>query len=104
TQSDEDSDLTFSPPWASTGEQHNLGPIRLEACGLGGTRPADHFAYTVETRRRKLDRRTRLRLSKYSPSGPRSKKFLHVISKSSLDMFRSLDGGKSKAFQVDPAS
>ncbi len=89
TQIDEDSELSFSPPWTWTGEQRNRGPIRLEACGLGGTRPADHFAYAVETRRRKLDRRMRLKLSKYAPSGPRSRRFLHIISKSSLDMFRS---------------
>ena len=103
-KSDEESDLAFSPQWTSIGEQHNLGPIKLEACGLGGTRPADHFAYTVETRRRKLDRRTRLRCSKYSPSGPRSKRLLHVISKSSLDIFRSLEEDESMASQVDRAS
>jgi hypothetical protein len=102
-KSDEESDLTFSPQWTSTGEQHNTAPISLEACGLGGTRPADHFAVTVKTRRRKLDRRTRLRLSKYSPLVPRSKRFLHVFSKSPLDMFRSSHENENMVPQIDLA-
>jgi hypothetical protein len=104
TKIDEDSNLNFSLPWTSTGEQCNLGPIRLDVCGLGGTRPADHFTYTVETRRRKLDRRTRLKLSRYSPSVPRSQRFLHVISKSSLDTFQSSDDDESIPLQLDPAN
>jgi len=102
-KSDEESDATFSPQWTSTGEQYKTAPIRLEACGLGGTRLADHFVVTVETRRRQLSRRTRLSLSKYSPLGPRSKRFLHVISRSPLDMFRSSHENENMIPQIDPA-
>jgi hypothetical protein len=91
---DDDDSLGFSPPWTSTGEQENLDLKRLEACGLGGTRPADHFAVIVETKRKKLDRRTRLRLSKFSPSRLRSSTFQHVIPQSSLELFRSSTTGK----------
>jgi hypothetical protein len=104
TRVDNESDFNFSPPWSLAGEQRNPGLIRMEACGLGGTRPADHFAYTVETRRRKLERGTRLKLSKYSSSGTRSQRFLHLISKSSLDTFRSADENESNTLQRNPAN
>jgi hypothetical protein len=92
---DGSNDLSFSPQWTSPEEQQNLHVMRLEACGLGGTRPADHFIVAVETRRGKLDRKTRMRLSKFSRSHPKSPRFLYVISKSSLDLFRSSDADES---------
>lgn len=98
---DDSNDLIFSPPWTSPEEQQHLHLLRLEACGLGGTRPADHFAVTVETRRRKLDRKTRLKLSKFSTSNPRSRRFLHMISESSLDLFRSSERDESISSSFD---
>lgn len=99
-KTDDDDFVSLSPPWTSIEEQGNFGLMSLEACGLGGTRPADHFAVTVETKRRKLDRRTRLRLSKFSPSEPRNQRVLHVFSKSSLDLFRSSNVEDSVSAQL----
>jgi hypothetical protein len=42
-------DFDFSPQWTAE-EQQGFTPLSLDACGLGGTRPADHFAVMVNTR------------------------------------------------------
>jgi hypothetical protein len=83
-------DFDFSPQWTAE-EQQGFTPLSLDACGLGGTRPADHFAVMVKTRRRKVDGKTRMRLSKFSAPGPKTQRFFHNISKSSLDLFRDSD-------------
>lgn len=97
---DEDCEgFSFSPRWSESSNQSPYTPRRLSACGLGGTRPADHFAVIVKTRRRKLDREMRVRLSKFV-AGPKFRKLLRRISKSSLDAFRAFEreaGGEPAA-------
>ncbi|KAH8661471.1 frequency clock protein [Tricladium varicosporioides] len=52
----------------------------LDACGLGGTKPADHFVVTVATRRTKLDPATNVKLSEFSAPGPQTKPFIRRVS------------------------
>lgn len=86
-----DDDFNFSPEWTEPSAQKDFTPLNFDASGLGGTQPADHFAVTVETVRPKLDGRARVRLSKFSKPGPKTERFLHNVSQSSLDIFRSSD-------------
>lgn len=81
-------DLDFTLDWSS--DQSSLDkPLRkLTASGLGGTRPADHFAAKVETRRTILDSSTRAKLSRFSAPGRSRRKFLHAIPKPILDIFQ----------------
>jgi hypothetical protein len=65
-------------------------PIALqdfEASGLGGTRPADHFAVRVQTRLTRTTASHPLKMTKLSAPRHRFRKFGHSISKSSLDAF-----------------
>jgi hypothetical protein len=84
---DEDCDLDLPPEWTSCSAPSNF-PMSFDASGLGGTQPADHFAVRVETRRTILDNHTKAKLSKFSAPGPGSRKFLHTIPKSALEMFQ----------------
>ncbi|KAE8440531.1 hypothetical protein EG329_007267 [Mollisiaceae sp. DMI_Dod_QoI] len=62
----------------------------FEASGLAGIQPADHFAVRVQTRRRKLDEAQRTKLSLYSRlslPGKSPRKFLHSVSKKSIESF-----------------
>lgn len=61
----------------------------FEACGLGGTQPADHFAMRVKTKRPSRERDPRL--SKFSAPGPHMTRFLHQVSQSALDSFTEVD-------------
>jgi hypothetical protein len=81
--------IDFSPEWSSSVSQTLDIPVDFEASGLGGTRPADHFAVTVSTVRTKLDGRMRAKLSKFSAPGVKTRRILHSISRTSLDLFRS---------------
>ncbi|TVY42754.1 Frequency clock protein, partial [Lachnellula occidentalis] len=74
--------------WSSCKHSSASPLIAFNASGLGGTRPADHFVVTVETRRTKLNSTARPKLSKFSPSGPHTRRFQHNISRASLDIFR----------------
>jgi hypothetical protein len=84
-------ELEFSPKWTEDGEQEGYTPMSFDVCGLGCTRPADHFAIMVKTRRRKLDREARVKHSKILGPGPRIQRILHQIPKSALDLFSQPD-------------
>jgi hypothetical protein len=58
----------------------------FEASGLGGTRPADHFTISVQTRRTRAARHLPKR-PKFSVPGARFGKLGHNISKNSLDLY-----------------
>jgi hypothetical protein len=66
-----------------SGPTHTFLPLDLNACGLGGTRPLDHFLVQVETRRTKN--------SKPQAKNLRPKKFSRAIPKSSLESFSCQD-------------
>jgi hypothetical protein len=59
----------------------------FEASGLGGTRPADHFAVRVQTRRTGAARHLPNKRPKFSVPGARFGKLGHNISKKSLDLY-----------------
>jgi hypothetical protein len=63
----------------------------FEASGLGGTRPADHFAVRVQTRRTKAASYLPSKTSKFSAQGSRFRKLGHNISKKSLEVFHETD-------------
>ena len=63
----------------------------FEASGLGGTRPADHFAVRVQTRRMAVAPRISHKISRSPAQGSRVKRFGHSISKHSLNVFRESD-------------
>lgn len=78
-------DFVLENATASTGPPTSLQ--EFEACGLGNTRPADHFVARVQTRlTRRAEKSTKL--TKFSAPGSRFRKFGHIISKSSLDAFQ----------------
>lgn len=79
-----DDDIHFSPQWSSDFPKQKASLQHLDATGLGGTRPADHFAVTVETRRAKLDSGASTTLSRFSAPSRKTRNFLHRVSKSSL--------------------
>lgn len=62
--------------------------MAFNASGLGGTRPSDHFAVTVETRRTKLDTTTQSKSSRFFATDPHTRRFHHIIPRASLDLFR----------------
>lgn len=49
-ESDEEGVLNMNMEWSSD-EVPPIPLLELSACGLGGTHPADHFVYTVRTKR-----------------------------------------------------
>jgi len=59
----------------------------FEASGLGGTRPADHFAVRVQTRRTRAARHLPNKRPKFSVPSARFGKLGHNISKKSLDLY-----------------
>jgi hypothetical protein len=84
------SDLDFSPEWTAKGSNMDPSLQKFDACGLGGTRPADHFAVTVETRGIKLDGKSRAKLSKFS-SQLQSRNYLQTVAKPARALFQTSD-------------
>lgn len=84
-------DLEFSPKWAATDIAQKVPLLHLEACGLGGSRPADHFAITVETSHTIIGSGVRPQLSKFSAPSPKPRKIAHSISQSSLGAIHSYE-------------
>ena len=74
--------------WSSPKPSTATPLMVFNASGLGGTRPADHFAVTVETRRAKLESTARAKSSRFSATGPHTRRFQHNIPRASLDLFR----------------
>ncbi|KAG9229844.1 frequency clock protein [Amylocarpus encephaloides] len=60
------------------------------ACGLGGTRPADHFALKVATRITKIVDHDLINMSKFSAPRLNMRKYKHGIPKRSLHVFKAL--------------
>jgi len=86
-EEDIDDDIQFSPQWSSDSSAQRASLSNLEATGLGGTRPADHFVVTVETRRPKLDRKSIIALSRFPAPGRKTRKLFHRFPKSSPQAF-----------------
>ncbi|EPE34155.1 hypothetical protein GLAREA_07168 [Glarea lozoyensis ATCC 20868] len=63
----------------------------FDACGLGGTRPADHFALTVTTRVSRVHAGVYKKASKYSATSPGALKYKHSIPRESLEIFRKIE-------------
>ncbi|KUJ14624.1 uncharacterized protein LY89DRAFT_539687, partial [Mollisia scopiformis] len=86
---DESEDEQFvlkNPPGSSSNALQEF-----EASGLGGVQPSDHFAVHVQTRRGKLDEASHPKLSRFSrlsSPGKAPRKFLHGISKKSIESFQ----------------
>ncbi|KAG0647077.1 Frequency clock [Hyphodiscus hymeniophilus] len=93
---DGDSDLDVGLKWSCSSSGPTKAPMSFDASGLGGTQPADHFAVTVKTRRPKSDNHTQARLSKFSTSGPGSRRFLHTIPRSSFESSHQADRADSE--------
>ncbi|TVY35757.1 Frequency clock protein [Lachnellula subtilissima] len=74
--------------WSSPKPSTATPLMVFNASGLGGTRPADHFTVTVETRRAKLESTARPKPSRFSATGPHTRRFQHNIPRASLDLFR----------------
>ncbi|TVY13016.1 Frequency clock protein [Lachnellula arida] len=74
--------------WSSCNPPTASSLMAFNASGLGGTRPADHFAVTVETRRTKLDSTAQPKSSRFSATGSHTRRFQHSIPRASLDLFR----------------
>ncbi|RDW73805.1 hypothetical protein BP5796_07247 [Coleophoma crateriformis] len=81
---DDYEDFEFMPGWAlpKTSQRNRLQAFT--ASGLGGTRPADHFAISVKTRRTKLDDHLHTEIAASSAAPPHSRKFLRKLQTSSL--------------------
>jgi hypothetical protein len=81
-------DLDFSMSWSKDDSGPSPSLQVFNASGLGGTQPADHFAVRVETRRTKLPAHKVVKPARFSGQSLCSRRFGHIISKSSLDSFR----------------
>jgi hypothetical protein len=79
----ENKDRSLSPPEAAL--------QNFDACGLGGTQPADHFALTVTTRISRLDDGTYKSGSKSSTLKPSFREYKHSVPKQPLDVFRMIE-------------
>ncbi|KAF4636052.1 hypothetical protein G7Y89_g2025 [Cudoniella acicularis] len=88
--SDDSDEMDLRDEWPSAGSSPAIPLQELAASGLGGTRPADHFAITVETRRTKLDKETKAWLSRLSAPA-QAKRFGHSIPKASLKLFQNVE-------------
>jgi hypothetical protein len=64
---------------------------QFNACGLGGTQPADHFAFTVTTRISRADDGIYKKLARSPTLKPSLWKYKHSIPKQSLDIFRRIE-------------
>ncbi|KAM3070018.1 hypothetical protein ACMFMG_003947 [Clarireedia jacksonii] len=85
-----DADFDFVTDMNSESQAATPPLCDLDAQGIGGTYPADHFVYKVHTRWTKVSNSEKPKISPFStPSKP--KKFLHIIPKSSLDIFQGTD-------------
>jgi hypothetical protein len=89
--SGESTDIEFSPDQVQPKSPPEPPLQNFDACGLGGTRPADHFAITVTTRIARVDNGLCTKVSKYSAPNPSARKYKHSIPKKSLDIFRKLE-------------
>lgn len=77
-------------------DQNQGVPQSFEACGLGGTQPADHFTIQCQTGRTRL--RSPSLVSKFSAPTAKMKRFLHRVSTSALDAFSENNGGRMSSY------
>ncbi|KAI9731433.1 MAG: hypothetical protein M1818_007823 [Claussenomyces sp. TS43310] len=91
-------DMGFSPHWSSASCEASARLLSLDASGLGGTRPADHFAVTVETRRIKLDGKADSDSSRSCMPGRRGQTSLSSVSKATLESLG--DSGQHKSAEA----
>jgi hypothetical protein len=93
-----DNHLDHPSEWMAN-EDHSLQ--KFDASGLGGTRPADHFAVTVETRRTRLDNKSWAKPSEVSFSGLGSREHVQGASKPTRN---SIQASEAQGFADSPAS
>ncbi|PQE32394.1 frequency clock protein [Rutstroemia sp. NJR-2017a WRK4] len=85
-----DTDFDFTTGMNSEAREASPPLCDLDAQGIGGTYPSDHFVYKVRTQWTKVSNSDKPKISPFStPANP--KKFLHTIPKSSLDIFQDGD-------------
>ena len=83
------SDIDFPPEFSLGTQEIKEAPLALNLSGIGRTQAADHFLWKVQTRRTVLNEHARIKLSKFSAPGPRSKRLIYCISQTSLNSFQS---------------